>query len=100
MTINKAQGQTIPNIGIFLLDAVFSHGQLYVVLSWATAKQNVKVLAYPADHYTRLKGAKAVTVPKGKKGHDTAKSKRLLKKVIETLTQKISSTKKSLHNKD
>jgi ATP-dependent DNA helicase PIF1 len=26
MTINKAQGQTIPNVGIFLPDAVFSHG--------------------------------------------------------------------------
>jgi ATP-dependent exoDNAse (exonuclease V) alpha subunit len=52
MTINKAQGQTIPNVGIFLPDAVFSHGQLYVALSWATAKQHVNVLAYPTDHYT------------------------------------------------
>jgi ATP-dependent DNA helicase PIF1 len=70
MMINKAQGQTIPNVGIFLPDAVFSHGQLYVALSRATAKQHVKVLAYPADHYTRVKGAKlkAVRVPKGKKG--------------------------------
>lgn len=30
MTINKAQGQTIPNVGIYLLEHVFSHGQLYV----------------------------------------------------------------------
>jgi ATP-dependent exoDNAse (exonuclease V) alpha subunit len=84
MMINKAQGQTIPNVGIFLPDAVFSHGQLYVALSRATAKQHVKVLAYPADHYTRVKGAKlkAVRVPKGKKGHDRAKSKMLLKKVM------------------
>jgi ATP-dependent DNA helicase PIF1 len=52
MTINKAQGQTIPDVGIFLPDAVFSHGQLYVALSWATAKQHVNVLAYPTDHYT------------------------------------------------
>ena len=33
MTINKAQGQTIPNVGIYLPDPVFSHGQLYVALS-------------------------------------------------------------------
>jgi ATP-dependent DNA helicase PIF1 len=52
MTINKAQGQTIPNVGIFLPNTVFSHGQLYVALSRATTKQHVNVLTYPADHYT------------------------------------------------
>jgi ATP-dependent DNA helicase PIF1 len=51
MTINRAQAQTIPNVGIFLPDTVFSHDQLYMALSRATVK-HVKVLAYPADHYT------------------------------------------------
>jgi ATP-dependent DNA helicase PIF1 len=102
VTINKAQGQIIPNVGIFLPDAVFSHNQLYVTLSRAIAKQHVKVLTYPADHYTQVKGAKvmAVSVPKGKKGHAKAKSKRLLKGVMETLIPKTLSTKKSLHNTD
>jgi ATP-dependent DNA helicase PIF1 len=27
MTINKAQGQTIPNVGIYLPEPVFSYGQ-------------------------------------------------------------------------
>uniref|UniRef100_A0A453IEU6 DNA helicase Pif1-like 2B domain-containing protein n=1 Tax=Aegilops tauschii subsp. strangulata TaxID=200361 RepID=A0A453IEU6_AEGTS len=30
MTINKAQGQTIPIVGVYLPNPVFSHGQLYV----------------------------------------------------------------------
>nr|XP_051196959.1 uncharacterized protein LOC127310315 [Lolium perenne] len=44
MTINKSQGQTIPNVGIYLPEPVFSHGQLYVALSRATATSNIKVL--------------------------------------------------------
>ncbi|TMW84209.1 hypothetical protein EJD97_025613, partial [Solanum chilense] len=43
VTINKAQGQTIPNVGLYLPQHVFSHGQLYValsrVISMATTKQ-------------------------------------------------------------
>ncbi|XP_062228527.1 uncharacterized protein LOC133926554 [Phragmites australis] len=49
MTINKAQGQTIPNIGIYLPEPVFSHGQLYVALSRATARANIRVLAVQYD---------------------------------------------------
>ena len=45
MTVNKAQGQTIPNVGVYLPEPVFSHGQLYVALSRATARSNIKILA-------------------------------------------------------
>ncbi|CAL5322319.1 unnamed protein product [Camellia sinensis] len=44
MTINKAQGQTLQKVGLFLREPVFSHGQLYVALSRATAAADVKVL--------------------------------------------------------
>ncbi|KAL6634793.1 hypothetical protein ACP70R_027464 [Stipagrostis hirtigluma subsp. patula] len=47
MTINKAQGQTIPHVGVYLPDPVFSHGQLYVALSRATSRNNIKILAVP-----------------------------------------------------
>ncbi|CAN6320291.1 unnamed protein product [Urochloa humidicola] len=45
MTINKAQGQTIPNVGIYLPEPVFSHGQLYVVLSRGVSRETTWVLA-------------------------------------------------------
>ncbi|XP_012700196.1 ATP-dependent DNA helicase PIF1 [Setaria italica] len=49
MTINKAQGQTIPNVGIYLPEPVFSHGQLYVALSRATTAKNIKILTAEND---------------------------------------------------
>ncbi|GAA0153122.1 DNA helicase [Lithospermum erythrorhizon] len=48
MTINKAQGQTLHCVGIYLCQPVFSHGQLYVALSRAKTGKNVKVLIIPA----------------------------------------------------
>jgi ATP-dependent DNA helicase PIF1 len=45
MTVNKSQGQTIPNVGVYLPAPVFSHGQLYVAMSRATNRTNIKILA-------------------------------------------------------
>uniref|UniRef100_K3YCB4 ATP-dependent DNA helicase n=2 Tax=Setaria italica TaxID=4555 RepID=K3YCB4_SETIT len=49
MTVNKSQGQTIPNVGLYLPAPVFSHGQLYVAMSRATARTNIKILALPPN---------------------------------------------------
>ncbi|XP_024984020.1 uncharacterized protein LOC112519933 [Cynara cardunculus var. scolymus] len=52
-TINKAQGQTIPNVGVYLPESVFSHGQLYVALSRGTSRENTKVLVKFAKKFNR-----------------------------------------------
>ncbi|GJT32310.1 ATP-dependent DNA helicase PIF1-like protein [Tanacetum coccineum] len=47
MTINKAQGQTLDFVGVYLKEPVFSHGQLYVALSRARTAKHAKVLIRP-----------------------------------------------------
>ncbi|XP_027150281.1 uncharacterized protein LOC113750513 [Coffea eugenioides] len=47
MTINKAQGQTLDYVGVYLKELIFSHGQLYVALSRAKTANAVKVLMLP-----------------------------------------------------
>ncbi|XP_028096566.1 ATP-dependent DNA helicase PIF1-like [Camellia sinensis] len=44
MTISKSQGQTLKNVGLYLPNLVFSHGQLYVTLSCVTSPLGLKVL--------------------------------------------------------
>jgi ATP-dependent DNA helicase PIF1 len=48
MTINKAQGQTLPTVGVYLLEPVFSHGQLYVALLRGVSQGSTWVYVNPA----------------------------------------------------
>ncbi len=44
MTINKAQGQTLQTMGVYLPKPVFCHGQLYVAFSRCDSRRGVWVL--------------------------------------------------------
>ena len=70
MTVNKSQGQTIPNVGAYLPEPVFSHGQLYVALSRATSRKNIKILAKPPNAIEEDDEPK-----KSKKGNRNGKEK-------------------------
>ena len=43
ITINKAQGQSFLEVGLYLNKPLFSHGQLYVALSRCSNKDRIKI---------------------------------------------------------
>jgi ATP-dependent DNA helicase PIF1 len=49
MTINKSQGRTLTNVGVYLKKHVFTHGQLYVAISCVKNKQGLNILIENKD---------------------------------------------------
>ena len=47
ITINKAQGQTLQKVGLFIPTQVFSHGQLYVALSRVPDPNSLTICVIP-----------------------------------------------------
>jgi hypothetical protein len=54
MTINKAQGQTMGIVGIYLPEPIFTHGQLYVAFSRATSVDRVALTCPNTDSMTNV----------------------------------------------
>ncbi|KAK4509578.1 Vacuolar calcium ion transporter [Mucor velutinosus] len=60
MTINKSQGQTLSNVGLYLPSHVLSHGQLYVAMSRVNKPSSIRIMVDPdisvlenlPSHYT------------------------------------------------
>ena len=53
ISTNKAQGQTLQFVGIYLPDDVFTHGQLYVAFSRVTDLSALAVCLNNPDGFTR-----------------------------------------------
>ena len=51
MTINKSQGQTLQNVGVWLNDPCFAHGQLYVCMSRVGSPNNIKFAVRQVDNH-------------------------------------------------
>ena len=49
MTINKSQGQSLKQAALYLPRKVFTHNQLYVVLSRVTSPEGLKILDDSSD---------------------------------------------------
>ena len=53
MSTNKAQGQTLEFVGIYLPDHVFTHGQLYVAFSHDQHPSSLAVKMNSKDGFTK-----------------------------------------------
>ncbi|XP_054789485.1 uncharacterized protein LOC129295029 [Prosopis cineraria] len=54
MTINKNQGQSLSNVGVYLPKPVFSHDQLYVAFSRVRSMDGLKILIHDEDFKPKI----------------------------------------------
>lgn len=63
MTINKSQGQSLSNVGLFLRNSVLTHGQLYAAVSRVKSRRGLKILIL--DKEGRVSGSTKNVVKRG-----------------------------------
>ncbi|RDX80523.1 Pif1, partial [Mucuna pruriens] len=51
MTINKSKGQSLSKVGLHLAKPIFTHGQLYIVVSRVKSKKAWKFLFWMMEKY-------------------------------------------------
>ncbi len=61
ITINKSQGQTLRNVGLYMPRAVFAHGQLYVALSRVGDPNMIKVMVRDTKNQATLEDGETYT---------------------------------------
>ncbi|KAL8477744.1 hypothetical protein ACS0TY_029881 [Phlomoides rotata] len=49
MMINKSQGQSLFNVGVYLPRPVFTHEQLYVAVYRVKRKEGLEILCFDSD---------------------------------------------------
>jgi len=49
MTINKSQGQSLSRVGLYLAHPIFTHWQLYVVITKVKTKSGMKIFILNED---------------------------------------------------
>lgn len=54
MTINKSQGQTLDQVGLFLRTPVFTHGQLYVACSRVRSFDSLHIQVFDNERQGRV----------------------------------------------
>ena len=62
-TINKAQGQTLQKLGLYLSSECFSHGQLYVALSRCPNPNKICIFNKPVDGQKHISFTRNVIFP-------------------------------------
>jgi ATP-dependent DNA helicase PIF1 len=84
MMVNKSLGQTIPNVGMYLPTPMFSHGQLFVAISRATARTNIKSLSLPPNAEAEEEEAKRIEQKNARNAKHKGKGQLNKKYVIKT----------------
>ncbi|GJX81053.1 ATP-dependent DNA helicase PIF1-like protein [Tanacetum coccineum] len=102
MTINKSQGQSLSKVGLYLPRPVFTHGQLYVVVSRMKSKKGLKVVVFDPDGSISKATMNVVykEVIQGVRGMDIGGKGKRIRELTSIDTEATSSSSRSVTPRD